>query len=173
MMGRVNARGISSIEAAVGAAIVGSVLAVAVPSFVRELHASRLTEPVSGLERLGAAAVAYAQGRAAGEAFPASAPLTPSVVPRGERVVDPPGTWDAPTWRALGFQAAAEGEPHAFAFGFDSVLTPSRGSFVAHAHGDLDGDGVTSTFEVRGHTVDGEPTGAALEPGMYVENEVE
>jgi hypothetical protein len=43
--------------------------------------------------------------------------------------------------------------------------------FVATAHGDLDGDGVLSTFEVRGERKPGED--ARVLPGMYVDREVE
>ncbi len=168
---RTKARGVTAVEAAVGVAVVGSVLAVAVPAFVRELAASRFSEPVHGLEHLGAAAVAYSVSRPTEQAFPPSAPLTPGSVPRGEQVVDPPALWNAPTWRALDFRPALEGDPHAFAFGFDSTGAAGRSTFVAHAHGDLDGDGVTSTFEVRGQATEG--AGAALEPGMYVQDEVE
>ena len=37
-------RGVTAVEAAVMVALVGSLLAVAVPAFVRELHASRFVE---------------------------------------------------------------------------------------------------------------------------------
>jgi hypothetical protein len=73
---------------------------------------------------------------------------------------------------AVGFRAVPEGVAHAFAFGFDSTLGPSRSTFVARANGDLDGDGVTSTFEVRGHAAAGEAE-PVIEPGMVVEAEVE
>ena len=79
--------------------------------------------------------------------------------------------WDTPTWKALGFQPAVTGAPHAFAFSFDSTLGKAHSSFVASAHGDLDGDGLTSTFEVRGAVSATEK--AHVEPGMYVEAEVE
>ena len=163
----------TAVEVAVGVAILGSVLAVAVPTFVRELHASRLTEPVAGLERLGIAAVAYAHDRPVGDAFPPSAALTPSTVPRGVLVVDPAATCDGPTWTALGFRASPEGVPHAFSFAFDSTLGAARSSFVAHAHGDLNGNGTTSTFEVRGQANDREHGGATVLPGMYVDAETE
>ncbi len=164
-------RGLTAVEAAIVFAIGGSLLAVAVPAFVRELHASRFAEPVEGLQRMGQEALTYAASKPARDAFPKSAPLTPSSPPRGTRELDPSGAWDHPTWVALGFRAAPEGVPHAFAFAFDSTPGPARSTFIAHAHGDLDGDGVRSTFELRGHAQDGEP--AALEPGLYVENEVE
>jgi hypothetical protein len=172
--------GIAAVEAALGFAILGSVLAVAIPAFFRDLRSSRFAEPTEGLAALGEAAVAYAASRPVGEAFPPSAPLTPPHPPRGAPAVDVPGTWQNPTWLALGFpplrpsgRAFAEGQPHSFSFGFDSALSPTRSGFVAQAHGDLDGNGVTSTFEIRGHDVEGDPGGAAVEPGLYVEDKLE
>lgn len=159
-------RGVTAVEAAIAVALLGSLLSVAVPACVRELHASHFAEPVGGLARLSAAAALRAQGREPGDAFPPSAPLTPAVVPRGVRAADPPDAWEHPTWRALGFRASPEGVPHEYAFAFDR----GPASYVARAHGDLDGDGVTSTFEVRG-VVD--EAGARALPGMYVAEEVE
>ncbi|MCL2725632.1 MAG: hypothetical protein FWD69_14455 [Polyangiaceae bacterium] len=152
------------VELAVGIALFGSVLAVAVPAFVRELHASRFVEPVEGLTRIGKGAVAYAEAHGR---FPDSAPLTPRTPPRGHKEVDPPGTWDGPTWSALGFRPVADGVPHAYAFSLDGT----GNAFVAQAHGDLDGDGILSTFEIRGYA----PLGEAplVMPGMYIESELE
>src|SRR6266540_3978067 len=87
----------------------------------------------------GAARVA-ASG--ADPAFPPGAPLTPAEVPRGVRAEDPPGVWDQATWKALGF---GFDHAHAFSFAFESTPGP-RARFKAIAHGDLDGDGVVSTF---------------------------
>lgn len=154
----------SPIELAVGAALLGSVAAVAIPAFAREIHASRFVEPATGLARIGEAAVSFAEAHGT---FPPSAPLTPNAVPRGQREVDPPGTWDAPTWKALDFQPVAEGAPHAYAFSFDG----SQDAFVAQARGDLDGDGILSTFEIRGFNHAGDRP--MVVPGMYVASEVE
>lgn len=166
-------RGMTAVELAVSFAITGSLLAVAVPAFVRNLHASKLVEPVDGLNAIAEGATAYAKTHDVLHAYPPSAPLTPPVVPRGTREADPPGAWDQPTWTALGFRAAEEGVPHAFAFSFDSTNGALRSSFVASAHGDLDGDGLPSTFEVRGH--DDQSTGGVpvIDPGMRVEAEIE
>ena len=164
-------RGLSAVEVAIILSLAGSVLAVAIPAFVRELHASKFAEPTLGLTRLGEASIAYASARATGaESFPGNAPLSPPVVPRGTLEIDPPGTWDAPTWKALDFHPVGEGVPHAFAFGYET--TPGVGviRFTAHAHGDLDGDGQTSTFEIRGHA---DASGAVVEPGMRVDKELE
>ncbi len=160
-------RPLSPVEAAAIFAIGGSILAVAVPEFVRGLHSSRFAEPVDGLKRIAAAAVASAQGVPVDSAFPPSAPLTPPEVARGVRAEDPRGTWDHPTWKALDFRFD---HPHAFSFQFESTPGPTESRFRAIAHGDLDGDGVTSTFEIEGVA---DANGARVLPGMYVEREVE
>jgi len=160
-------RSFTALEAAVGIALIGSVLAVAVPAFVRNMSSSRLVEATSGLDRLGTRAIANAAGKSCADAFPANAPLTPDTVPRGKAAVDPdPDPWQHPTWKALDFRASPPGVAHSFSFAFDH----GDASFIAHAHGDLDGDGTTSTFEVRGKCG---ADGAALVPGMYVESELE
>jgi hypothetical protein len=129
--------------------VLGSVMATTVPAFVKNLRASHLAEPVDALNQLSTRAALYAVGRPVSLAFPASVALTPSRVPAGHRMVDPPGTWDHPTWRRLDFRMNG---PHGFAYEFESQNTPAIASFVVRAHGDLDGDGVTSTFEMSGQS---------------------
>lgn len=161
-------RRLTPIELAIGAALLGSLAAVAIPAFVKELHASRFVEPTDGLARLGALAVAHAE---ANDRFPDSAPLTPAAPPRGKKEADPTGTWDHPTWKALGFRASPEGVPHAYSFSFESA----KGSaFVAQARGDLDGDGILSTFEIKGtmRGGDAKPKAEVL-PGMTIDAELE
>lgn len=157
-------------ELAVAVGVAGSVLAVAIPAFVRNLSASKLSEPIEGLDRMVTNAVAYAESHPQELSFPPSAPLTPASVPKGVRVVDPPDTWEHLTWKSLQFRFD---EPHAFSFQFDSAFdaTTQQFRFVAGARGDLDGDGQLSTFEVRGERLPGQP--ARVLPGMYVEREVE
>jgi len=172
-------RNVTALEAAVGVALFGSVLAVAGPAFVRNLSASRLTEATHGLTRIGESAIAGATGKPCAAAFPESAPLTPAVVPRGNPSVDPePDPWQHPTWIALGFRPSTPGVAHSFAFAFDRESRSEaerfeakpRTAFVASAHGDLNGNGTTSTFEVRGQCDDGT---AMLVAGMYVQAELE
>ena len=145
-------RSLSPVEAAVAVALAGSVLAAALPVFVHNLHASRLSEPVEGLGHIAARATALAASRATEEAYPPTAPLTPADVPRGQRVLDPTGTWDQPTWRELEFSFTV---PHAFSFAFDSQNAPQLARFRARALGDLDGDGLYSTFEIAGQSAEG------------------
>jgi hypothetical protein len=145
-------RSFTPLEAALGVALVGSVLAATVPTFVRNVHASRLVEPVDGLNRIATRATWLAAGHAAEFAYPESVGLTPAEVPKGVSVTDPPGTWDHPTWRRLQFQWTVD---HAYSFAFESEAKPGLAVFRAFAHGDLDGDGLFSTFEIRGSTRDG------------------
>jgi hypothetical protein len=160
-------RPLTAVETAVALAVGGSLLAVMFPAFVRNLHASKLAEPLDGLNRIATRATALAAGRAAEFAYPESVPLTPSVVPAGRRLADPPGTWNHATWRQLDFEILV---PHAFAFKFESNNKKGEASFRASAHGDLDGDGVYSTFALGGHSRDGaEPTVTALEVRRAVE----
>jgi type II secretory pathway pseudopilin PulG len=170
---RSRARRFTPVELAVAFALFGSLLAVAVPTFRREVHASRFIEPVEGLQRLGASAVAYGAAHPAAQGFPPSAPMTPAVPPRGRCEEDPPDAWEHPTWRALDFRASPAGAPHCFAFAFDSASTTASSTFRAHAHADLDGDGIASTFEITGRSVDGDPSGAVVDPGIFVDSEVE
>jgi hypothetical protein len=166
-------RNLTAVEVCAAISLGASLLAVAIPTFAREVHRSRFVEAVDGLNRIGASAVAYAADRPVAQAFPPTAALTPAAPPRGLCEADPAGTWDGPTWAALAFQPAPPGAPHCFAFGFDSALSPARSSFRAHAHGDLDGDGVQSSFEITGHSVAGDGRGPAVDRGMYVDSEVE
>ena len=113
------------------------------------------------MNRIAARATALAAGRPTESAYPASAPLTPAQVPKGEQVTDPPQTWDHPTWRELGFEFTV---PHSYSFAFDSLNAKQSASFTARANGDLDGDGLLSTFEISGHAVKGsEPVTRPME----------
>jgi hypothetical protein len=157
-------RRFTPIELAIGAALLGSVAAIAIPAFVRELHASRFSEPIDALGRMSTATIRFAEQT---HKLPDSAPLTPPSPARGKKEAYPADLWSHPTWKALAFQAAPDGVPFAFAYEFEALPA----GFVARAHGDLDGDGVYSTFEVRGSAQPGEPL--KIEPGMYIESELE
>ena len=160
-------RALTPVEAAVMVAVLGSVFATALPAFVRNLHASKLVEPVDGLNRIATRATALAAGRPMANAYPDSVGPTPAEVPAGTTVTDPPGTWDNPTWRLLDFSWNV---PHAFSFSFESRNTPDVSSFVARSHGDLDGDGSLSSFEISGSMRQiGEPSIGPLDMSREIE----
>lgn len=150
-------------EGAIAWAVLGVSLATCLPPFVRELHLSPLHEVEEALPRLGELVIAHYERTGT---LPASVALTPVTPARGTPRIDPPGTWDHPTWVALGFRPVVEDAPHLFSFAFDN----QGSSFVLEARGDLDGDGATSRFALRGILENGV---AKLEPGMIVENELE
>lgn len=140
-------RALTPVEAALAFALGGAVLAVFVPAFVKNVHASRMTEPLDGLSRIAGRASELADTAPQARAYPDAVPLTPAQVPRGVLVADPPGTWQHPTWRLLDFGFDA---PHAYSFEFVSQNAPDVSTFTASAHGDLDADGVQSTFSLSG-----------------------
>lgn len=135
------------LQLAVGFAVAGSVLAATVPAFVSNLRATRFAEPMDGLQRIAGRASKLALSSPLRLAYPESAPLTPSVVPAGERTTDPPGTWEHPTWRLLDFR---QDRPHFYAFEFERREKEGGAEFTARARGDLDGDGELSLFSIVG-----------------------
>ncbi len=147
-------RSLSPLQLALLVAFFGSVLAVFVPTFVRNLHASRLAEPLDGLDHIAQVATMQAAGSPPVLAYPPSVGRTPDQVPAGRAEVDPPGTWDHPTWRLLSFRKSGA---HYFSFEFESHTAEGGAHFIARAFGDLDGDGELSHFELYGE-VDGAAT---------------
>jgi hypothetical protein len=152
---------------AIALALGGTVAATMVPTFLRNVHASRLAEPLDGLKRIAAHATERAATLPPEAAYPEGSEWTPASTPRGELVQDPAGTWDTPTWRALDF---GFDDPHAYSFSFESANNPARATFTARARGDLDGDGVTSDFSISGSVERGaEPKTSPID--MYREVE--
>lgn len=160
-------RSLSLLEGAVGFAVAGSVLAVGVPAFLRDLHASRLAEPMRGLAHISSAAAASGARAPTATAYPPSVALTPASVPSGVALKDPPGTWEHPTWVSLGFSFST---PHRYSFEFDSERRSKRSRYRATARGDLDGDGQLSEFSVRGEVREG---GAPLTYPLEIHREIE
>ncbi|MGZ3473460.1 MAG: hypothetical protein ACXWUG_03440 [Polyangiales bacterium] len=152
------------VEAAIAFAVVFGALAATVPSCIRAVRLTKTAEAAENLEKLAQASALYLSQKQAAPLV--ATPLTPAAVPRGTTVEDQPGTWDHPTWKALAFSIE---EPHAYAYRVDvdvDPLTPVR----VVAHGDLDGDGVLSTFE-RSLVRDGK--GVAPRPGLVVSSDLE
>ena len=142
-------KSLSSVQMALLFAILGSVLAVFIPTFLRNLHASRLAEPLDGLQHLASWASVQAAGYPTELAYPTSVGRTPEQVPAGQAERDPEGTWSHPTWRLLGFKMT---DQHFYSFEFESQNSAKGAHFTARAFGDLDGDGELSRFEVFGES---------------------
>ena len=160
-------RSVSTLQLALLVALLGSLVAAFVPTFVSNIHASRFAEPLDGLNHLATQAQMYAAGLPSTEAYPPTVERTPAEVPTGQSKVDPPGTWSHPTWRLLNF--SQEG-PHYYSFEFESHANDTGAHYVARAFGDLDGDGELSHFEIYGET---QPGGEPQTFALRIDREVE
>ncbi|MBX3250263.1 MAG: hypothetical protein KF901_24005 [Myxococcales bacterium] len=171
--------GLSLVEAAAVVSAVGVLLAILVPTFVRELRTSKVEEASSQLEELHARAAAYFQARHEGgrRCLPAPAgpaPAEASVEPVEVDFADESTPGHA-TWEALGFAPSRpiryRYELIPFREGCEIAISPGDPLFVLRATGDLDGDGRRSVFE-RVATVSDD--GAVIPHGaLYVRDRME
>lgn len=153
----------TSIELAVAFAVIGTALAATVPACIRAVRVARTAEATQNVESIfGAAVVVDADPNA----HLVSTPLTPTAVPRGAITVDPPGTWDHPTWKALGI---SYDDPHWYSYRLDIDPDPGTALRVV-AYGDLDGDGVLSSFE---RSAAREGNAVVPRPGMIITADLE
>ena len=149
---------LSLIEAALLASLAAIVLAIFVPTFLRRVRTNKISEAPELLQLMSRQAAAYYETSwSAPDRFclPPGAGPTPQVPTQASEVIDfhaAEATGSA-TWQALDFQPD---RPVRFSYSY----TPSRhgcrlgdesepGSVLFRAEGDLDGDGVRSTFERR------------------------
>ena len=151
--------GLTLVEVAALLSVLGMVLAVAIPTLARSLRASKVAEASEQLEFLSRAAAAYyAQPRIDPQhgtvhCLPDAAGPAPSAPSVSSVVVDFSTAAGAPTWKALGFAPA---QPLRYRYAFLPVASgcwvtpdPRAAQLTIRAEGDLDGDGVYSTFERR------------------------
>jgi len=153
-------------NALAGAFVTGMLAATAIPAFLRYIKRSKTSEATQNVGAIYRGTVAYYEqhGR-----LPASVGPTPKRLPTdGTKHVPVAGEWDHPTWRAISF---AIGDPHYYQYELEVAGKGKGAGFTARAMGDLDGDGIYSTFE-RAASIDasGNIRGAA---GIYIDNELE
>jgi hypothetical protein len=161
---RARQRGFSTLQVATAIVVFGTALGVIGVGCWRALRFSREAEATEYLQRLADGAAAAV--RESPSILLSSTPLTPAEVPRGAPVTDPLGTWDNATFKAAHFKIE---EPHWYSYQLD-VPRDAASPVHAIAHGDLDGDGVTSTFE---RTIRRSPTGWDVTPELRVVRELE
>jgi len=151
--------GFTLIELMIVVAVIGVLAAIAIPNFMKYIRKSKTSEAREQLSKMYAQArVYYLETYGAREAggivlhqFPGTIPLTPAVTCcRGQginRCPPEPSQWTAPTWVALHFSI---NDPHYYRYEFISSGTGVDARFTARARGDLDCDGIESTFEMYG-----------------------
>lgn len=163
--GRVRSRrsrqGLTLVEMALLLSMAGIVLAVGIPAFIRGLRTSKTAEAALELERMFAAVAAYYEVPQPTPTGPRLRCLPESAGPTPEQPsTDPVAvSFQAPempgsaTWRALGYEPSGpirfRYSLHAARAGCGSLGAEARDKpvVVLRAEGDLDGDGVLSTFE--------------------------
>lgn len=165
-------------------ALMGLFAALAVPAFERYEERARGSDVEAELTRMARGAVAYYHtpkfdqtGAAVSPQFPGGG-VTLSAPEEWHTLVCPEGRpstytpvpeqFDHPVFKALGFSPTAPAR-HQFQFVAEGTGTDAR--FTARAVGDLDCDGVYSTFEKTGRVnADGI---VELAPGLFKRDETE
>ena len=142
----------------------GVVTAVAIPAFMKYGKRAKSTEARVNLKKLYDGA--FAQYGHAHE-LPASTGVTPPLGSccKGKDGLCAPeaARWQTPAWKALRFSLD---DPHRYSYEFKS----DKSSFVARAFGDLNCDGVYSTFEMKGNIA---ADGTITTKGLVVDRELE
>ena len=152
--------------------IFGVLAAVTVPAFMKYISKSKTTEARLFIKKASDAARASYMDNSAGfgeKSYPKqSTPITPPLgtcCSMGEKCAPNPALWTHPSWTALHFSID---DPHYYSYQYKT--TDEGKSFTVSAFGDLDCDGVYSTFEMYGKIENGEP---AVSQSVYRENELE
>jgi len=146
----------------------GVLSAVAIPSYTRYIKRSKTSEATGNIARIYAAECTYFQ-MASERGTPQflSANPSPASPPSATRYAPNPALWTSDTgWTALGF--GIDG-PHYYQYRVVATGTGNSATFTVTAMGDLDGDGIFSTFSRSASVNNGEIVGAPLE----ITNELE
>jgi len=172
--------GFTLVETAIVVALLAIMAAVALPVYELYVRRSKTTEAAVNLRRIFDASVAYYQrdhsvreGDTLPRQFPATVSLTPGGAfcgPRAEggRWLPRGEIWEQPTWQALSFALT---QHHFYAYEFISAGLDGEARFTTRAIGDLDCDGVFSTFERVGRSdSDRNVVGASM---LHTERELE
>lgn len=179
--------GFTLIELMIVVAIIGVLVALALPAFLNYFRRAKTAEAAPNLRNLYTGAVTYYNNESWGSRTPtrgtsiASSHCTTDSATTGlfdpsdaKNTVDFSGVTDAPVYRALSFTIA---DP----FYFDYQVTSGTpgcthaaletNTYAFDAYGDLDADNVNSTFEIAVGT--SEENELYRAPGLYIADELE
>ncbi len=151
--------GFTLLELMIVVVIIGVLAAIAIPTFINYVHKARTSEATTFLGEIHQRQEAYRAefGIYANPSGGALTTFNPTILPTDGNLV----AWEEQAgWRQLGaipdsaavrFQYAAVGGLPNTAPPVANVVRADEFWHIAHGVGDLDGDGVTVTFEITSH----------------------
>jgi prepilin-type N-terminal cleavage/methylation domain-containing protein len=181
-MGSVRRRhsGFTLIELMITVAILGILASVAIPAYIKYIYRTRTVEATMNLRTMYDGAVAYyvsehsdPGGNVLQKQFPIPAGPTPPAVPGfnagdvGLKHKPTAVEWKSSGWAALDFQIS---DWYSYQYTFSTLNAPPTQTAVMTANGDLDGDGILSTFQR--HAI-GNHDQIMGDPALYSDKETE